>query len=67
MTDEAVIVIDASDVGYKPGSFPRVFKYHGDWFEISHPCHDNEGDLMYVEYHPTTEQHPSQVVRIFND
>lgn len=62
-----VIVLEASDLGYAPGSFPRVFKYHGDWFEFSHKCEDREGELMYIEYRQPSEQYSSKIVRIFND
>jgi len=67
MNDAAVITLEASELGFAPGSFPRVFEYQGKTYELSHPCNDLDDDLMYLEYHPRGEQYPSQIVRIFND
>ena len=63
----SVITLEASDLGYAPGQFPRVFKYQDKTYEINHKCYDLDDDLMYIEYHPRSEQFPSSVVRIFND
>lgn len=60
-----VITLEASELGYAPGSFPRTFMYQNVRYNYAHKCEDREGDLMYIEYHPTTDH--NEIVRIFND
>lgn len=66
--DKAVITREASELGWRPGHYPLTVEVDGTQFTRQHACRDNDGDTMYVEYHPSrTEQYASQILRVFND
>lgn len=61
-----VIVREASELEWPPGRIPQVAEVDGIRYHYNHKATDNEGELMYVEYHSATSQHPS-ILRVFND
>ena len=61
-----VVTREASELGWPPGRVPQVVEVEGTRYHYNHKTTDNEGELMYVEYHSATAQHPS-ILRVFND
>jgi hypothetical protein len=62
-----VITRDASDLGWEPGEVGLAVFVEGRNHEYHHLARDQEGEVMYWEYHPTTDQAPETIVRVFND